>query len=329
VIVRRVARRLAWAVVVVWAVATLVFVIQHALPSDPARLVAGPQARPGDVAAIRATMGIDRPMHVQYARFAGRLIHWRRGGDHATCGAVLGDLHVDLGKSYQQGRPVLTVVGERLPRSLLLAVAAVLVQCLLGVAAGAFAAKRRGSWLDAGTVSVALVAASAPTFLTGLLLQWVFAHRLRVLPLDGYGRTAAEHAAALVLPALTLGLFGAAFYTRLVRDEVLGALALDHVRTARAKGVSPWGVLVKHALRNAMLPLVTVIGLDLGALVGGAVVTEQLFRWPGLGSLGVTAILDRDAPLVMGVVLVTSTAIVLASIVVDGVYATLDPRVRR
>jgi peptide/nickel transport system permease protein len=164
--------------------------------------------------------------------------------------------------------------------------------------------------------------------LIGLALQFVLAHRLRLLPLDGFGDTAAEHVVCIILPALTLGIYGAAYYTRVVRDELIGAVKLDHVRTARAKGLPMWRVWIRHALRNALVPLVTLIGLDLGALVGGAIVTETLFRWPGLGALTVSALLDRDAPVIMGTVIVSSAAIVLANLVVDVSYAILDPRVR-
>jgi peptide/nickel transport system permease protein len=160
-------------------------------------------------------------------------------------------------------------------------------------------------------------------------LQYVLAHRLRLLPLDGFGQDVGEHALSVVLPALTLGVFGAAYYTRIVRDEMIGILKQDYVRTARAKGLGDGAVVVKHALRNALVPLVTVLGLDLGALVGGAIVTETLFRWPGIGALAVSALLDRDGPLVVGTVIVTSTAVVLSNVAVDLCYTALDPRVRR
>ena len=154
------------------------------------------------------------------------------------------------------------------------------------------------------------------------------AHKLRLLPLDGYGTTLAEHLRCLVLPALTLGVFGAAYYTRLVRDEMLGQLDQDYVRTAYAKGLSRASVLVRHALRNALMPLMTAAALDLGTLLGGAIVTESIFRWPGLGALSIQALLDRDGPVIMGCVILTSTAVVLANVVVDLAYGALDPRVR-
>jgi peptide/nickel transport system permease protein len=177
-------------------------------------------------------------------------------------------------------------------------------------------------------VALTLLGVSAPTFLIGLGLQYVFAYRLRWLPFDGYGHGASERLTAVLLPALTLGLFGAAYYTRLVRDEVLGQLGQEYARTALAKGASRLRMLVVHVLRNTMLPLVTVVGLDLGALVGGAIVTEKLFRWPGLGQLSVDAVVERDGPVILGTVLVASSAVILANLLVDLSYALLDPRSR-
>jgi peptide/nickel transport system permease protein len=329
----RLAKRLGWSIFTIWAVVTLAFFINNALPSDPARAIAGPQARPADVARIRTQLGLDRPLLVQYGIFVRRLVHWHPGAvdakdpEHSSC-ATLGPVHVDLGVSYQRRRPVVTLIGERLPRTLMLAIAATLVQVFAGVLAGVVAAARRNTLLDYGAVTATLIGISAPVFLLGILLQYVFAYRLRVLPLDGFGQTFGEHVRAIVLPALTLAIVEAAYYTRLVRDEMIVLLKQDFVRTARAKGVAEWAVVVKHALRNALMPLVTVIGLDFGTLVGGAIVTEKMFRWPGLGQLSVDAVFDRDAPIIMGTVIVASTAIVLSNVLVDLSYAALDPRTR-
>lgn len=328
----RVARRLVWAIFVVWATVTLAFLVSHALPSDPARMVAGPQARPQDIARIRKELGLDQPLYVQYARFMGRLVHAAPpdadAKEHATCAPIVGRLHLDLGKSAQQRRPVVTILAERLPRTVLLALAAAFVQVLLGVTAGVLAAARKKTAVDHLAVSGSLLGTSAPTFVIGLSFQWLFAHRLGVLPLDGWGNTTLDHVRSVILPALTLGVFGAAYYTRLVRDEMIGQLGQDYVRTARAKGLSRSAVVVRHALRNALMPVVTIVGVDVGTLVGGAIVTETIFRWPGIGSLAVTAMLDRDGPVIMGCVLVTSVAVVLSTIAVDAVYTLLDPRVR-
>ena len=330
----RVLRRVLWAVFVVWATLSLAFLVTNALPTDPARMIAGQQAPPAAVAKIRKDLGLDRPLHVQYRLFLGRLLHFGpssvspKDPVHGTCGNI-GPLHLDLGRSYQQRRPVVTIVAERAPRTLLLAFSAAIVQALIGVTAGVVAATKKRKTADKLAVGLSLLGVSAPTFVIGLFFQWLFAFKLRLFPIDGYGDTFTEHALGLVLPAVTLGVFGAAYYTRIVRDEMIGELSHDYVRTARAKGVGKIGVVVRHALRNAMMPIVTIFGLEVGTLVGGAIVTESVFRWPGIGSLSVDAMLDRDGPLIMGCVIVTSSAVVLSNLVVDLAYALLDPRVRR
>ena len=328
---RRVASRLGWSLFTIWAVVSLTFFLNHSLPADPARAIAGPQARPADVARIRKQLGLDRPVWVQYRTFMGRLVHVRsddaHGSDHSSC-AAMGPLHVDLGISYQMRRPVVVVIAERFPPTLFLAVMALLFEVSIGVCAGVWAAARRNTWWDYCAVSLTLIGISAPTFLTGILLQYVFAYRLRWLELDGYGTNFLEHSTRILLPSLTLALTGAAYYTRLLRDDMIDLLKQDFVRTAQAKGVSPLGVIVKHALRNALLPLVTVIGLDFGGLVGGAIVTEKLFRWPGLGQLSVDSVFNRDSPIILGTVIFASTAIVLCNVLVDLSYTLLDPRVR-
>jgi peptide/nickel transport system permease protein len=329
------AGRFAWAIFVVWSVVTLTFFVESVLPSDPARMVAGAQARPADVEKIRGQLGLDQPVWTRYAIFMRRLVHLapRENGSeeikaHAGC-VSLGLLHVDLGRSYEQRRPVATILAERLPRTLALALCAVSVQLAIGLFSGVIAALRKGRALDTTLVAASLIGVSAPTFVLGVILQFVFGHKLRWLPLDGFGSTFADHARSVILPALTLGIFGASYYTRLIRDEMIVLMKEDYVRTARAKGAGTFRIVVVHALRNALMPLATVVALDLGALVGGAIVTESLFRWPGLGALSVTALVDRDGPVVMGTVIVTSCAIVIANLIADAAYFTLDPRVRR
>lgn len=326
---RRLLERLGASLFVIWAVLSLTFVINYALPADPARTIAGPQARPADVLHIRKQLGLDRPLGVQYLMYFRRLVHLESAGEHRSCASV-GPLHLDLGVSYQRRHmPVVRLIGERLPRTVQLAVAAVFLQVLLGTIVGTYAALRRGRWTDRMAIVLTLFGISAPTFLTGLVLQYWLAYRFRLLPIDGYGTTTAAHLRSLVLPAVTLGLFGASFYARFVRDELIGVLNEDFIRTAIAKGLPRWRVIIVHALRNALMPLTTVVGMDLGALVGGAIVTEKLFRWPGLGSLSVDAVMARDGPVIMGIVLLTSVAMVVANVCVDGLYALLDPRVRR
>jgi peptide/nickel transport system permease protein len=326
---RFVVSRLSWAIFSIWAVVTITFFLNHALPSDTGRAIAGPQARPADVARIREQLGLDHGVWTQYRLFAERLVHLSPRGastnGHTSC-AAFGPLHLDLGMSYQRRRPVVTILGDRLPRTFYLALAALAVQVVLGVFSGVVAALRRDTAWDRAASALTLVGISTPTFLIGIVLQYVLAYRLRWLPLDGYGTVPREHFASIVLPALTLGIAGAAYYTRLVRDDMIGVLQQDFIRTARAKGVGRFGVVVRHALRNALLPLVTMVGLDFGVLMGGAVVTEKLFRWPGVGQLSVDAVFDRDAPVVLGVVILTSSIIVLANLAIDLSYAWLDPR---
>ncbi|MGH7284188.1 MAG: ABC transporter permease, partial [Polyangiaceae bacterium] len=315
--------RLGWAIFVVWSVVTITFFVEAVLPSDPARMVAGAQARPVDVDRIRQQLGLDAPIATRYAIYMRRLVHLAPADAHASAkdhvGCVtFGPVHVDLGRSYDQRRPVATILGERLPRTVALAIAAMFVQLTIGIFSGVIAALRKGTTLDTGVVAMSLLGVSAPTFILGIFLQFLFGHKLRWLPLDGFGSTTPEHLKSIVLPALTLGIFGASYYTRLVRDEMIVLMRTDYVRTARAKGASPLRAVLLHALRNALVPLATVVAMDLGALVGGAIVTETLFRWPGLGALSVTALVNRDGPVVMGTVIVTSCAIVLANLVADG-----------
>jgi peptide/nickel transport system permease protein len=337
---RWLARRIGWSLLIVWAVVSIAFAVNRLVPGDPALLVAGAQARPADVARLREQLGLNRPPLVQYALFWRRLIHAGpraagAAGDpaHASCAIVLplggAAVHLDLGKSFQRRQAVVDIVATRLPRTFALAVAGVLVQLLLGVGTGVLAAAvRRDSWLDRLLVGTSLLGVSTPTFLIALLLQYVLAYELRWLPLDGFGKTFFEHARCMVLPALTLGIYGAAYYTRLARDEMAVLLEQDWVRTAYAKGAPRWRVVTHHALRNALVPIVTSAGLDFGALMGGAMVTEAVFRWPGLGELSVRAALDRDGPVLLACVVVTSVAIVASNLAVDLAYVRLDPRMR-
>jgi peptide/nickel transport system permease protein len=333
-----IARRLGWSVIVAWTVVSITFALNEVLPGDPARLVAGVQARPADVARIRDRLGLDQPPLVRYARFWQHLVHIgpRRidpaaNPSHGTCAIVvpLGTraVHVDFGKSFQMGLPVVDLIAARLPRTVALAVAAVALQVLLGATIGIAAALRPGSAADRFLVGASLLGVSAPTFLIAIVLQTLLARDLRLLPFDGFGATFEEHVRSLALPALTLGIYGAAYYTRLIRDEMLVLLQLDWIRTARAKGAPPWRVLVVHAFRNALIVVLTAAGVDLGALLGGAIVTETVFRWPGLGELSVRAALDRDGPVLRACVIAASLAVVATNLVVDLAYSRLDPRI--
>ncbi len=322
-------RRLGWSLFTIWAVVTATFLIYNVLPEDPARVIAGPQARPADVARIRTQLGLDQPIHVRYWKYMSGLVRLAKDDETDDTALALGPVRIDLGVSYLKRKPVVALLEKALPPTLLVGILAIAIQIAIGAVGGMIAAMRRHTVFDWGTVALTLVGISAPTFLTGLLLQHFMARELMLFPLDGYGQTATEKVHAAMLPAITLGLFGAAYYTRLVRDEMITLLKQDYIRTARAKGQREWAVVLKHALRNALMPLVTVVGLSMGTLVGGAIVTEKIFRWPGIGALSVDAIVERDGPVIMGVVILFSTVVVLANLLVDLSYAVLDPRVRK
>jgi peptide/nickel transport system permease protein len=324
---RRILLRLVYALLLVWAVLTVTFFLNHALPGDPARMIAGPQARPDAVEMIRKKYGLDKPWYVQYGKSMRRIVHFGptllpKGNPEAHESCVgWGYLHLDLGMSYQDYRPVARTIGERLPRTAILALAAVLISVCFGVLSGLLAALRKGTWVDSTTVAIALLGISTPAFTLGVMLQWLLGYRLRWLPLDGIARDYPGFFWHLVLPAVTLGLITAAYYTRLVRSELVDIFKADYIRTAKAKGLSAFRVVYVHALRNALVPIVTVIGL-----LGGAVITEQVFSWPGIGQLAVRSMRDRDNAMIMATVMIGALAIVIASVVVDALYAILDPR---
>lgn len=328
----RAASRLAWAALVVIVVTTLSFFVIEVLPGDAARMLVGPQASEQDAAQARRIYGLDQPLLQRYARFWGRLVHTGalkidpKDREHRSCALVAGSVHMDLGYSFTYRKPVVDLLAARIPRSFELAVATFLVQALFGVGLGVLAARWRNTRWDDATLGATALGMSAPVFLVGLLLQYVLAYRLRLLPYDGYGKTPADQIRSLVLPATTLGVLGVALYARLARDEVTAALGQDFARTARAKGASRARVLVVHALRTAMVPIVTIAALDLGTMIGGAVVTEKLFRWPGVGQMMVDAVLNRDGSVVLGVVLFTSTAVALSTVLLDLVLPLVDPR---
>ncbi len=330
---RFLARRFAWALVLVLGVTSLSFVLVQVLPGDPARMLLGPQASAADIKRARTLYGLDRPVSVQFVKYWAHLLHTGpppTPGDteHRSCAAFLPGVHLDLGYSFYYRKPVVALLLAKIPRSFELAVAALIIQLTLGVSLGIAAAAKRGTAWDDAAMSASLLGASAPTFLLGLLLQYVFAYKLGLLPFDGYGTTGADHLRSLVLPALTLGLFGSALYARLTREEVASALAQDFARAARARGASATRVLVVHALRNALAPLTTMAALDLGTMVSGAVVTERIFRWPGVGQLAVDAVLNRDGPVIFGTVLFSAAAVVVATFTLDVADVLLDPRLR-
>ena len=287
------------------AAATLVFLLVHVVPGDPVDVMLGESAAAVDREALRRSLGLDRPLLVQYASF--------------LAGLATGD----LGRSLVSDEPVARLVARRLPATLELAFGALAVALVIALPLGIAAAARPGTWLDRAAVGFALLGAAMPSFWLGPLLIITFAIELRVLPVSGRGGLA-----HLVLPACTLGIGMAAILTRMTRASLLECVGEDYVRTARAKGVGRVRVLAYHALANALAPVVTILGLQFGALLAGTVITETIFAWPGVGRLTVEAIQTRDYPVLQGCILVIAAGFVVASTLADLVNAALDPRTR-
>src|SRR5438093_188744 len=298
-------RRLLLLVPTLLGVTLATFLMLHLTPGDPVTIMLGEFASASDVARLRAELGLDRPILVQYLKFLGRAV---RG---------------DLGSSIRSRRPVQEEIAERLPPTMLLALAAQVLAVCAGITAGVTAAAARRPSVDSAIVAVTLVGLSMPTFWSGLLLILLFSLTLGWLPI-----TASGGLRALILPAVTLAAPAAAVLARVTRASVLEVLRQDYVRTARAKGVSERLVVYRHALRNALIPALTVAALQFAGLVAGAVIVESVFSRPGLGRLAVTAILSRDFPLAQGIVLVVASMYVFLNVGVDLVYGVLDPRIR-
>ena len=298
-------RRLLLLVPTLLGVTLATFLMLHLTPGDPVTIMLGEFASASDVARLRAELGLDRPIVVQYLKFLGRAV---RG---------------DLGSSIRSRRPVQEEIAERLPATMMLALAAQVLAVCAGITAGVTAAAARRPSVDSAIVAVTLVGLSMPTFWSGLLLILLFSLTLGWLPI-----TASGGLRALILPAVTLAAPAAAVLARVTRASVLEVLRQDYVRTARAKGVSERLVVYRHALRNALIPVLTVAALQFAGLVAGAVIVESVFSRPGLGRLAVTAILSRDFPLAQGIVLVVASMYVFVNVGVDLVYGVLDPRIR-
>lgn len=296
--------RAAQSVILLFLVTIVVFLILQLVPGDPATVMLGGQATLDEIEVLRKQMGLDRPLVEQYLRY------------------FAGILHGDLGLSIRARIPVLDYIGQRLPASLALASVAFALVLIVGIPVGVLAAVKSGTVVDHVVMTMAILGQAVPAFWLGLLMIILFAVRLRVLPPFGFGSSA-----HLVMPALTLALLQTGLVARVTRSEMLGVLSQDYIRTARAKGLRESRMITKHALRNALIPLITVLGVQFGTLVGGAVVTETVFAWPGIGSLVVNAVYQRDYPVVQGVVLLLAGAFVMINFVVDTLYAALDPRV--
>jgi peptide/nickel transport system permease protein len=302
------ARRILALVPVLIGVSLLVFALTAVGLGDPARAMLGQRANPELVQQIRRDYALDRPVHVRYATWMGRLV---RG---------------DLGTSYHQQRPVAEVIAERLPATAHLALAATGVAVVVGLAAGIASALRPGRLLDQVLMTAAVLGISTPVFWLGMMLSLLFAVWLDWLPVSGYGDGAWSN---LVLPALTLGAIHTGSIARMSRSSLLEVVRQEYIQTARAKGLAEWRVVAKHALRNALIPVVTVIGIGLADLLVGAPLTETVFAWPGLGRMLVAAVGQRDLPVVMGAVLIFAVIYVVANLLVDLAYLVIDPRIRR
>jgi peptide/nickel transport system permease protein len=302
---RLVVRRLLVALPTTLAVATLVFSLIHLIPGDPVLIMLGEGAQPTDVAELRGRLGLDRPLGQQYASFLGGLAHG------------------DLGVSLHFDEPVSRLIARHYPATVELALAALAVALVVSLPLGMLAAYRRGSWVDRGARFFSLLGVSMPNFWLGPIAILLFSIQLGWLPVSGRGGW--SH---LVLPAATLGLALAALLTRMIRSALAEELGKPYLITARAKGLSPARVAVRHALRNALVPVVTIVGLQFGSLLTGAILTETIFGWPGIGRLLIQAIRLRDYPLVQGAVLLIAVTYVAVNLLTDLLYAWIDPRIR-
>ena len=298
-------KRLLSTIPVLFGISLLLFFMLRMLPGDPAQVLAGQMASPEDIKIIRHQLGLDRPIIVQYGLFLSRLVRF------------------DLGRSARTQNPVINEVWARLPNTVLLAVAAITLACLFGIPAGIISATRPYTWIEYLFTSMALFGISMPVFWLGLMLVVIFSVVLQWLPAGGTGSW--KH---IILPSFTLAAFVVAFITRMTRASMIEALSQDYTTTARSKGLKERVVIVKHALKNALIPIITVVGLQFGLLLGGAVLTETVFAWPGVGRLIVDSILARDYPVIQGTILIFGLLYILVNLFVDMIYAFIDPRIR-
>jgi peptide/nickel transport system permease protein len=297
--------RLIWAVVILVGTTAITFAIVFLVPGDPARVVAGPRADAATIASVRRELALDLPVYVQYGRYLARVAHG------------------DLGRSYTTRQPVVEILGRRLPATALLAASGLGVAIVLGLVGGLVTAPLAGTFVDRAALVGSLTLLSAPVFWLGMLALYYVGYRWRLLPLGGAGDV--RH---LVLPALVLGAGTGVYYARLLHTNLVAVLHADYIRAARARGAGLPRIVAVHALRNASLPLLTVIGLDFAALLNGVVLTETVFHWPGLGRLAFDAVLSLDVPVIMGTVLLSAALVVLTNVAIDLLYVVVDPRIR-
>ena len=299
------ARRLGQAVLILFGISLVTFVLLYLLPADPARQIAGRSATAQTVENIRTQLGLNLPVWEQYWRYLGNLVQG------------------NLGRSYLQKTEVAELIASRLPASLLLMVGAIVSELTIGLTMGVAAAIWRGKFIDNALMIASFVGVSAPQFVIGILLLYVFAVQLGWFPIGGYGTF--RH---LVLPSLTLGLLGAGWYARMMRSSMLEVLRQDYIRTAQSKGLRSTIVLFRHAVPNAILPIIAMIGIDIGMFMSGIVVVESVFGWPGIGQLTWQAIQRVDIPIIMGVTLVSAAAIVIGNLIADLIAPLIDPRIK-
>ncbi len=298
---------------VMGVVALFVFLLLHLSPGDPATVIAGDYATPEDIARIRAQLGLDQPLYIQFTTWVGQL------------------LHGDLGVSIFSNLPVSQLIGQRIAPTLSLAFFTLSIAIFVAVPLGMLAAWKSGSWIDRGVMAFSVLGFSTPVFVLGYALIYFFSLKLNFFPVQGYvsiseGLWPFVH--RLVLPSITLSVIFIALFARITRASVMEILEEDYIRTARAKGLSNRTILLRHALRNAAVPIITVIGIGFALLIGGVVVTESVFNIPGLGRLTVDAVLRRDYPVIQGIILVFSATYVLVNLIIDILYVALDPRIR-
>lgn len=297
-------KRLVVSLFILLGVSVVTFGLTFMIPADPVAMIAGRNSTPELREQIRRQIGLDQPLPSQYASYLGRLV---RG---------------DLGKSYARKSDVGALIASRLPPTLLLMLAAIVAELLIGLPAGIYAAARRGRVGDKVAMTLSFLSVSTPQFVLGLTLLYLFSYLLNWFPLGGYGSF--SH---IVLPALTLGLAGGGWYSRMMRSSMIEVLRNDYIRTARAKGMPEWQVIMNHGLRNAILPIVAMIGLDVGIFMSGVVVVENVFGWPGIGQLMWQAIQSLDIPIIMGVTIVAALFIVLGNLIADMIAPLVDPRI--
>jgi len=310
---RYIIRRLLLAVPVMVLVATAVFLLLHIVPGDPAGVMLGPDATEERRMELRRQLGLEDPLPAQYVAFLGKVVQG------------------DLGQSYFLQKPVSDTLLERVQPTVMLTILATLISICIGLPTGILAAHFRGSWLDVISTGMAIIGASIPTFVMGLLLILVFATGLKWLPTTGYeslDKGVGEALRYMILPAFTLGLASSALLARITRSMMLDVLGQDYVRTARAKGLGEFMVVMRHALKNAFIPVLTTIGIIIASLLGGAVITEQIFNLPGMGRLLILSISRRDFPVIQGAILTIATVYVLVNLIVDMTYSFIDPRIR-